>query len=39
MMTIDDIIQLTETDEFRTSELKKSTGELKASMCAKKPLR
>ncbi len=38
-MTIDDITQLIKADEFRTLEMKKSTGELKESMCAKKPLR
>lgn len=39
MMTIDDITQLIKADESRTLEMKKSTGELKESMCAKKPLR
>lgn len=39
MMTIDDITQLIKSDESRTFVVKKSTGELKVSMCAKKPIR
>lgn len=38
-MTIDEIKQLIKADESRTLEVKKSTGDLKESMCAKKPLR
>ncbi len=38
MMTIDDITQLIEADESRTSELKKH-GESKKAMSTKKPFR
>lgn len=37
MITIDDIIQLIRADGSLTLEMKKSTGELKESMCSKKP--
>ncbi len=38
-MTIDDITQLIKADASQTLEMKKSTGDLKESMCIKKPLR
>ena len=38
-MTIDDILQLKKADESQTLEVKKSTGELKEAMSAKKPIR